>query len=273
MHNPQILIIALVFLFAKAEAQDASMAKAEIRYLASCVVDTVTNKVMTDTFCLRYNDTQSLFYNTYTYANDSLRHNDYEAWSQKLLEAMGDKSQTKPYDPEQEYYILADHQQGTYVYEEEIGTGNYQYTDSLPHFDWQLLPDEKDIAGHACRKAMCTYMGRTYEAWYATGLLPAIGPWKFCRLPGMVMEVYDTRRQYIFQFISQYPCVGEIALIPQKRFKVTKGKYFEQLAKYLQDPVGTFSAGAGVSISFGEGSDFITQPLKEKSRHAPMEIM
>lgn len=70
--------------------------------------------------------------------------------------------------------------------EEEI------YTDSLHNFNWNLLQDTARINSVFCRKAVCTWRGRNYVAWYAPSIPISNGPWKFGGLPGLIIEVYDT---------------------------------------------------------------------------------
>lgn len=66
------------------------------------------------------------------------------------------------------------------------------YYDSLHNFRWNLMQDTTIINSVFCRKAVCTWRGRNYIAWYAPSIPISNGPWKFGGLPGLIMEVYDT---------------------------------------------------------------------------------
>ena len=78
----------------------------------------------------------------------------------------------------------------------------YSYTEPSPEIEWQILPDIETILSYSCQKAVTTFRGRNYEAWFAPDIPINEGPWKFCGLPGLVLKVSDTRQHYIFE------CVG-----------------------------------------------------------------
>ena len=252
-------------------AEETRTFESEVSYLATCIKDTVTNKVLTDTFKLRFDGNKALFYNVETFAEDSLRHNDLTAWQKALSNALTRKQRANKAN--RPYYILADLQQKTYIFKDKIGTNSFSYTDSLPAFNWQLKSEYRDIAGHRCAKAIGKYMGRTYEAWYATDIPTHVGPWKFYGLPGLVMSVYDTQHQYSFTFIDMQPCRGDVALFPSSTFKTTKEKFLKEYALYLNDPVAYYATRAVVRIEFNKPNATLPKKWKNESRHRPMEIL
>lgn len=149
----------------------------------------------------------------------------------------------------------------------------FRYTDSLPAFNWKILPEHKTIAGHKCTKAVGKYMGRTYEVWYTTDIPVRVGPWKFYDLPGLVMSAYDTQHQYSFTFIDMQPCRGDVALFPSSTFKTTKEKFLKEYALYLNDPVAYYATRAVVRIEFNKPNATLPKKWKNESRHRPMEIL
>ncbi len=60
-------------------------------------------------------------------------------------------------------------------------------------FEWELGSGEKVIKGVKCKNAFTNFRGREYEAWYATEIPINAGPWKFCGLPGLIVEVSDKK--------------------------------------------------------------------------------
>ena len=75
----------------------------------------------------------------------------------------------------------------------------YIYEDDLEPQQWTMVPDSvKTILDYSCRKAVCTYRGRTYEAWYCPDIPVSLGPWKFSGLPGLIMSVRDIKGHYTF---------------------------------------------------------------------------
>lgn len=116
-------------------------------------------------------------------------------------------------------------------------------------------------------------MGRTYEAWFATDITACLGPWKFYGLPGLVMSVYDTHRQYTFTFIDMQPCKGDVALFPSRTFKTTKEKFLKEYATYQSDPIAYYATRSLTRISFGAPDSQLVQEIKNNNRHHPMEIL
>lgn len=254
-------------------AQDASHATTEVSYRVTCINDTVKNEVLADTFYLRYNDTMSLFYESYTFFKDSLRYNDIGKWSDMMSNSL---SRHYPKDKAfQGYYVLTDYEQGVYTYQDYIFVGEYRYRDSLPNFNWKILPEYKMIGGYKCQKAIGTYMGRQYEAWFSLDLPTKASPWKFYGLPGLIMEVYDTQHQYGFVFIDIHPCSGEMALFPSRHFKTTKEKFLTELSLYLKDPIDYQENKALTKIKYGNTPGDLEMMTEQRNncRHKPMELL
>ncbi|UII25059.1 GLPGLI family protein [Fulvivirga maritima] len=61
--------------------------------------------------------------------------------------------------------------------------------DSL--WNWELLPESKNIGNFLCQKATAHFRGRDYTAWFTTKIPVPYGPWKAYGLPGLIMEIYD----------------------------------------------------------------------------------
>ena len=265
------LLMALAAFALPTAAQETSPATTEVSYLVTCIKDTVAGKVLTDTFRLRFNENKALFYCVDDFISDSTRFNDADAWAKSASKILTKKERNDKTG--MRYYILTDLQERTYVYKDHIGMNVFRYTDSLPTFNWQILPEHKTIAGHNCTKAVGKYMGRTYEAWFATDVTAHLGPWKFYGLPGLVMSVYDTHRQYTFTFINMQPCNGDVALFPSRTFKTTKEKFLKEYDVFLSDPAAYYANRSTVKIQFGKQDGGYPKKWKEQSRHRPMEIL
>lgn len=78
----------------------------------------------------------------------------------------------------------------------------HKYTEKIPIHHWQLLNKRKRILGYDCQSAKLSYLGRTYTAWFAPTIPLNEGPWKFWGLPGLILEVADTRDNYVFRTIG-----------------------------------------------------------------------
>jgi GLPGLI family protein len=70
--------------------------------------------------------------------------------------------------------------------------------EKTPNFNWVLIDETKKIGNMQCSKALCTFRGRNYTAWYSTEIKSYFGPWKFCGLPGLILEVTDNENKVSF---------------------------------------------------------------------------
>ena len=79
---------------------------------------------------------------------------------------------------------------------------HWAYEESIPSQRWVLYGESRTINGYECHKATTSYMGRDYTAWFTLDIPIPEGPWKFYGLPGLIMEVGDSRNHYLFTCIE-----------------------------------------------------------------------
>lgn len=65
---------------------------------------------------------------------------------------------------------------------------------------WQIIGETDTIIGHVCQKALITYAGRNYRAWFTLDIPINDGPWKFWGLPGLILKVTDD--QELFEWVG-----------------------------------------------------------------------
>ncbi len=76
----------------------------------------------------------------------------------------------------------------------------YTIEQPFPSIDWELSQEQREIAGYTCQKAIGTFKGRTYEAWFTTELPFEFGPWKLHGLPGLILEATDSKGEVSWRF-------------------------------------------------------------------------
>jgi GLPGLI family protein len=81
-----------------------------------------------------------------------------------------------------------------------FGKDFYVQEDSMiTLFHWKLLDTiQKKILEFDCKAASCTFRGREYIAYYTESIQTSSGPWKFCGLPGLILEVSSSDNMYSF---------------------------------------------------------------------------
>jgi GLPGLI family protein len=70
----------------------------------------------------------------------------------------------------------------------------------LPVIDWKISSDTATFGGLHCQKAIAHFKGRDYTAWFCPDMPLHVGPWKFNGLPGVIVQVYDAKKDVQFMF-------------------------------------------------------------------------
>ena len=72
----------------------------------------------------------------------------------------------------------------------------------LPKMNWMLIDSSKKIANFVCQKAITTFRGRKYEAWYTLEIPISNGPWKFHGLPGLIIRANTIDNKFVYEFVT-----------------------------------------------------------------------
>ena len=132
-----------------------------------------------------------------------------------------------------------------------IGTENYLMEEAVPDFGWRVLDEWKEVLGYRVRRAECSFRGRDYVAWFAPELPLSEGPWKFCGLPGLILEVYDTRQQYhyVLQGLSVADSGIRVEMPDAQYIRTDVEKYLRTLRRYNENPMLIISGVEASAIS------------------------
>lgn len=113
----------------------------------------------------------------------------------------------------------------------------YQYDEAKPDFKWKLEEGSKQILNYDCNKATLNYAGRTYTAWYTKDIPFSNGPYKFEGLPGLILEIYDTNKDFNFEAVGIDTIPHSIYLRREKEmFLVSKEKFRTVQVSYYENP-------------------------------------
>ncbi len=100
------------------------------------------------------------------------------------------------------YQIFKKYQKEKLMCLEHTLDGTFKYEEKLNLFNWQLTGDTATISGYKAQKALCSFSGRDWIAWFSPELPFNDGPYKFNGLPGLILKISDTQNHYVFDFIS-----------------------------------------------------------------------
>ena len=114
----------------------------------------------------------------------------------------------------------------------------FEYTENSLLMKWSITNESKTIHGYQCRKAITSFRGREWTAWYTVEIPVAEGPWKFSGLPGLILEASDAKQHYSFSCTGIENKQGLIQYINYYYDKSTYGKVAEELQKFHDNVYG-----------------------------------
>lgn len=106
---------------------------------------------------------------------------------------------------------------------------DFKYEEDLPEMDWKIQNETDTLLGYMVQKAVCSFRGRDYTAWFAPRLPIRTGPWKFSGLPGLILKVEDSRGHYTFIARGIYLASGAVEMPRYLFLKTSRKKYMDAL--------------------------------------------
>lgn len=123
----------------------------------------------------------------------------------------------------------------------------YNYNEK-PNFNWKISNEKEKIDNYETQKATTEYGGRIWTAWFTTDIPFQDGPYKFCGLPGLIVKIEDSEKNYSWVLkgnktileISDKLYINEIMkqVGQSKELTVKKEKFVELYSEYKKDPMG-----------------------------------
>ena len=174
------------------------------------------------------------------------------------------------------YYIYKGIPDNKVSFTQKIIKDNFQYVEDLNQFEWEILPETKDILGYKVQKATTRFAGRNYIAWFTPEIPITDGPYKFNGLPGLILEIADTRNHYSF-ILKNFEIFTEPEMLEfdtKDYIPTTKNNFLKALGEFKRDPV-TAVESVGVTIGFRPGQkEKMERERKEelKRKNNPIEL-
>lgn len=125
---------------------------------------------------------------------------------------------------------------------DKVMVDRYVYDETI-NFNWKIHKDTLTINSYKCNKATIRFSGRDYIAWFAKEIPIANGPYKFAGLPGLIIKIYDTKKQHTFALESfvkkQEPIIlyKDIFSSGGPRQKVSKKEYYKAIKDFKDNPI------------------------------------
>ena len=168
--------------------------------------------------------------------------------------------------------LFRDRKAGRLTHTDQIGMDHLLYTEPLPAIDWELTDGEQTILGYACRRATCTFRGRSYEAWYAPEIAVSAGPWKFGGLPGLILAIKDDAGVLDLEATGVEQRVEPIRKTDRNYLKTNRKKYLDLKQKAMTDPVGYLTGNSNVRMTIKNEDGSPVNPGDLVRGYNPIEL-
>ncbi len=272
-----LLIGIISFLVSAGQGTDSAYAK--IFYQLTYIPDsTKKTKTKTDKFVLLLGEKSSIFFSQTKFLRDS-------AFNENLKNGTIEEFMKNPLMRNQfgvvGFYsninvLLSYSDNQVSVIDQTIGGDFFYYTEKLPTFNWDILADTLTILNYKCQKAISTFRGRTYFAWFCNQIPINSGPYKFCGLPGLIMRISDTGNNYVYDFMGIENLIPKrvIELNTSLSIRTTREKFFH-LQKYSFDNPWESLRNNGVTVSSTQNNSGVQKPnigLQSGLPYNPIEL-
>ena len=137
------------------------------------------------------------------------------------------------------------------------------YDEPFSEIDWVVAEDStQTILDYQCVMATTDYHGRKWTVWFTPEIPIQDGPWKFCGLPGLIMEASEPSGQHRFTVTgietSSQPIFPVFNTDYQKMDRVDM---LRALRHYRENSNAMFKAATGYELGGG-----VDAPVTEESR-------
>jgi len=158
---------------------------------------------------------------------------------------------TRPSMPHNLIRIYKNIPDGNLTFTDYVSPNPIKFEERLDLFEWKLTGDTTTIHGYKTQKATCDFGGRSWVAWFSPDIPYSDGPFKFNGLPGLILNIRDSRNHYVFELLFIEKPKDEIMIeyLEEKFLETTKIDYFKakdaanaNFASWARDNGGDASA-------------------------------
>ncbi len=174
-----------------------------------------------------------------------------------------------------ERVIFKNYPAGKITVTDRVVSTDYLYEENLDEIQWNILPDTMTCLSYSCQKAETDFRGRHYEAWFTPDFPVSEGPWKFGGLPGLILRMEDSQKNFVFQATGLEQS-GSLIYYPQKDYLKTSRKEVDKIKRrFIENPMEYIKSslpGANIQIKMKneDGSESTGKDIKFP--YNPMEL-
>lgn len=135
-----------------------------------------------------------------------------------------------------------------------------QYKEPNPFMKWIITSERDSLLGYQCIKATTKYGGRSYIAWFAPDIPVPYGPWKFNGLPGLILVIRDTEKNFCFE------CCGikqeKVPIVNYCwKYELTTKEKWKKFERNMYIHAGRYIANTGATVLVMDNSVAGSHPI------------
>ncbi len=172
-------------------------------------------------------------------------------------------------------YVFKSLSQATTTVYDNVSLNEFEYySEPYAEMQWEVKDDStKTIMGYECMMAETDYHGRHWTVWFTPEIPIGDGPWKFCGLPGLILEASEDSGQHTFTANGIEKSNMEITPIynPDKYTKSDRLSMLKSDRAYRNNPSAIINATLGQNLmpaempnAEAEKYDFLETDYHEK---------
>lgn len=174
------------------------------------------------------------------------------------------------------YSIFKHYASAKMSFTEAIAMDKFRYRKELNLFEWEIKEERKDISGYQAQKATTNFSGREYIAWFTAEIPVPDGPYKFNGLPGLILEIRDTKDHYVYELLQFGPLENpeEVEFNSNDFISTNRKKFLQVKREYDIDPFAAVERG-GIKFGFkpGQREKMHREQIEQlRKRNNPIEL-
>lgn len=136
------------------------------------------------------------------------------------------------------YYVAKNYKDQTVTVRDFFGGNYFSYSETSP-VKWKIEKETSKIATYVVQKATASYGGREWTSWFTTQIPISDGPYTFSGLPGLIIKMEDSKKDYRFELVKSEKLKSEYDQSKKfgKIIKVKKEEFAKLVKRQQTDPV------------------------------------
>lgn len=173
--------------------------------------------------------------------------------------------------------ILWNKNDNSFDFKNRVSMNYYQFKKTV-NIDWKLLDEKKKIGDFLAQKAVGSYGGRNWIAWFTNEIPLPYGPYVFYGLPGLILEVNDTENIYSFSFVQSkninYTTNTESIIeqhLGKSKFLIKESEWKQVLLNYYNNPIPEYKNGTAMMLK-DDGSQYTQNDYRDLEKSIQNQI-